>query len=218
MSDTELDLQFLFALVIYQGPKVLRRTFLSNWNDKQGEEWEDTAEYGAQYWARETSTAIKRGREPTRSSILAGDSKNWDFTALKWILIDTKVHPLAGDDREHVLYLSKIRNNIAHLKPERREEMRQLALTLDLCSQSLTGLCTKFAPDMVRGFDSHSLNHQKAMFKESPADFIHSIWTEIRILQCHQPETDEMQLSYDEDVEYMNCECFAPETVLNDDT
>ena len=180
------DIQYLFLLVFLRGPKALRRTFLSNWKCKEGADWTDTAECGRRYWEREKTTRIKRGKEPTRGLLRAGDSAKWDFTALKWILADSSVHPLEGEDREDVLYLSTIRNDIAHFKPESEVESQALTSKVDVCSGKLVRLCRKFASELESDFlelyNSHQSKIQERNIKINQTDFLSSAWTEIKNL------------------------------------
>jgi hypothetical protein len=189
IKDCEADythIQYLFSVVVLRGPKALRRTFLSNWKFKEGTDWTDTADCGRKYWEREKSTRIKRGKEPTRSALKEGNSLKWDFTALKWILADSSVHPLDGEDRDDVIFLSKIRNDIAHVKPEGEADIEALISNVNLCSHKLVRLCRKFASDLETDFldlyDLHQAKIQEQKFKENPQGFFWSMWTAIKNL------------------------------------
>ena len=97
---------------------ALRALFLRHWKAKEGTPWGETPECGRRYVAREIALNRRAANWLIRERLEAGDSANWDATALCTILLWSLVHPLtAAEEPRDFADVSRFRewrNELAH--------------------------------------------------------------------------------------------------------
>lgn len=100
---------------------LLRALFLRNWEEKEGEPWQDNAEYGKRYFERVAKNKKSRhlaGKEQVKTKLEAGDSRMWDISLLCTILLWYNVHPLKQEehpqDHADISDIQELRNDLSH--------------------------------------------------------------------------------------------------------
>ncbi len=113
---------------------ALRVLFLRHWAAKEGTQWGDTAEYGRWYMAREVALNRRASNWLIRERLEAGDSGNWDVTALCTILLWSLVHPLTSVEEPLEFYdvsrFREWRNELAHRVPWSAKKAAEVAAVM----------------------------------------------------------------------------------------